>query len=147
MMHALILMEGLPEAFERFEREADRHSYGKGVVRLRPVKLYDLQFPKEMEAEVKANFQLHGEFTKKNALAWETTGMNPFRHGRMQALICWAVRILGWPFGIKPATPSNKKLNPEYRPICINNLNIYPIAFVDDNVMIDKVHGTKEEFL
>ena len=56
MAHLLILVDGLKEGLEDFEKEWRSGSLGKGIIKLREVKLYDIQYDKRQEKKVLAEF-------------------------------------------------------------------------------------------
>lgn len=146
-MHLIMGVEGLKEAQERFYVQCDRHTFGKKPVRLRPILLYGLQFPKEDKPQVMANFKLHGNVKTPDRRAYSFLHPeNPFKHGRMQAIICWMVRLFGWPLGLKPPEVPPEK-PPYFNFVDIRNLNIYPLAIVEDNAIFNKAHDRKEEWL
>jgi hypothetical protein len=147
-MHLIIATDGLMDAVRRFEADMKTRTFGKGVCQLRPINFYDLQFPEEMLEEVKANFKMQEERVSKETLGYSLEKkVSPFRHGRVQALICLFVRIFGWPFGLIPPTKGTGKTNSDFKPVRLNNMNVYPIAFIEDNHMKNKIHGTREEWL
>lgn len=144
-MHLIMAVEGLPEAQRRFAQELDRKYMGKGACRLRPIVFYDLQFHKEDLETVKANFSPAKTFKRKNTRGFTLKlPENPYKGGRVQAILSLVVRLFGWPFGFKPAERASK--DPKVS-VSLENLNIMPLAYIEDNTMVNHVHGNEEEYL
>jgi hypothetical protein len=145
-MHLEVLINGLPEALERFEKNMDFHSYGHNPVRCRQTRTYDIQFDERDLPIVMKNFGLQVVHRAPTGRAFEMEFKeSPIRHHRIQFILWWFVKLFGWPFGFYPPEPVKGEPTGEIVPM--DNLNIYPIALGKDNVMINKAHGRTEEFL
>ena len=150
-MHLILLAEGMPEGIARFEAEMDQHSYGKGVCRLRQVKLYDLQFPKEAYADVMKNFPSsikRGKQRKPKAYHLKYKD-NPFKFLRLRQLIYYGMRLFGGLLGMKAVPPMDpdKQSDPGPGAVKMQTMNYIPIAVLEDNVMVNLAHGREEEWL
>ncbi len=146
-MHLIFVADGLPEGIKTLERNLDKMSLGKGVMRLREIKMYDLQFPKEVLPQVTAEFYRDSiDKITKDGLSYSFKyKKNPFKHGLVMFGINLAVTLFGRWFGLRPL---NKKLGEGIKPVIPKPLtNIYPIAICNDNEMNNKQLNRVEEWL
>lgn len=138
----------MPEGIEFMEKNLDRHNFGHGPVRLREMKMYDLQFPvKDREKVINDFYFTLGERIHKSGLAYQIHHKEaPFKHGKLKRLINLAVKLFGWPLGLKPVEPWKeiKKSAPHQvqKPL----MNVYPLAEIPDTFITNKATGKTEEY-
>lgn len=144
--HFLFITDALPEGIEIMRKKVDRVSYGHGVCRLRRIELYDLQCPESALPHVLADFYSPAEehrFTDSEAYKFKYK-ISPFRHGRFKFLINMFILCFGWIIGLRPIN-WDKKVDgvKTEKPL----MNIFPIAIINDNKIVNDVYGREEEWL
>lgn len=150
MAHLIFLVDGMPEGIEYLEQNLDRRSFGKGKpCRLREIKLYDLQYDSKDRKEVMNEFHFPvTEHKFKDRMAYSFRYKEaPFKHGKFRRAIALFLKLFGWPFGIKPLETWKEVKTPTPQKVAKPLMNVIPIADIQDNFTINRVHGMEEEWL
>ena len=149
MSHLIFVVDGLPEGIADFRRTLDRHSFGKGVCRLREVRLFDLQYDSRDEKAIMEEFKfnLNGRNYKDRAAYKFINKHLPFKHGKFKTIVNLFVKMFGWIIELKPFEPwKEKNLKPRSE-IPKGTVNIFPIGKVNDVSVFVKPYGKVEEYL
>ncbi len=147
MGHLIFVGDGCPEAHQLMKRQLDRHCFGKGnPCRLREIHIYDLQFDSEDRDAVLNDFNYGtNEIQFKDGFSYKFRMKEaPFKHGKLRAAISIFVKIVGWPFGVKGIKWGKEKSAWQ---VAKAGLNIYPLAEVDDNFIMNFSTEKEEEWL
>ena len=105
MAHLIFLAEGLKEGIAEFEARMDRAPFKHAPVRLREIKIYDLQFDNRDHDEVLNEFKFDfSEHTFDDTSAMEfKQHISPVKHGKIRALINLIMNFAR-PFGFRPVS-------------------------------------------
>ena len=146
MGHLFFIAEGLLEGVDALESELNNHQFGHGRLKLRPIRMYSLQYDSRDEEEVMNEFRtrfkekkFHNTFNRKFRME-----ESPFKQGRLRRIIYWIVKLLGWAIGLEPIKPKkyigSQKLK---KPAC----NIFPVGKTEDNFVYLVATGETKEWL
>lgn len=149
MAHLIHVVEGLPEGIEEYKANMDRHSFGKGVCRLREFRFFALQYPEEDEQAVLNDFYFklsEQKFSDTHTISFKNKE-SPFKHGRLRKAIDLIISVFGGIVGVSPVRPWETVKKPEEHQIPKRLINIYVIGKAKDNYITNKVYGKEEEWL
>ena len=149
MAHLFHVVEGLPEGLEEYKRNMDRHSFGKGVCRLREIRIFDLQYPEEDEQAVLNDFYFklsEYKFSDTHTIKFKDKE-NPFKHARLRRIIDFFMSTFGGLIGLTPVQPWKTIEKPEEHQVPKHLINIYVIGKAKDNTIFNKVYNKEEEWL
>lgn len=152
MAHTIVAVEGMPEGVQDFVRRLDRKSYGKGVVRVRPVTFFNIQYPKECREQILKDLghtktRAFKEHTyKNNKKAYKMKFLeSPFKHGKFKMIPYWFFKMFGWIVGIKPSEPVEDTVEVK-NPLNPRMVNIYVMADIEDNAwLVNARKGSKDD--
>ena len=145
-MHGIFLVDGLPEGLYALEQSLDRRNFGHGACRLRPMVMYDLQFPeKDKEAVMSLLYRKAQDRPCKEGLMYSfKEKFTPFKHKRLLTSINFFIKYFGWFLNLKPIEPPTKQVDTGVKIVACN---IIPIALIPDNFRYNKATGQWEEWL
>ena len=149
MAHLFHIVEGLPEGIEEYKRNLDRHSFGKGVCRLREFRFFALQYPEEDEEAVLNDFYFkltEHKFSDSHTIIFKDKE-SPFKHGRLRRAIDFFISLFGGLIGVVPVRPWEKIKEPQDHQVPKHLINVYVIGKAKDNRIFNKVYNKEEEWL
>lgn len=157
-MHLIFTAEGTQQGHRNIQLLA-RQGFPEGVTQLCEVRTYSLRFPKEYKGQIIQQFSQRtgSEFQHVDGASFKFKNReSPFKHAKFKKLIGIFIKLFGWVIGLKPINyneATNMKYNQQLdaRNIIpfakLNEVNIFPICFVEDNVMHQLTSNKEVELL
>lgn len=146
MAHLFVAADGMPEGIKQFEQTWDRFKPEHKPIRLRELKLYDIQHDSRDTEKIVASLRQHtnpqNSFLFDNSLQKFAKRENPIKHGKIVIITDLLANLMRF-FGFRPVP----KVKPQNFMPPTPGVRLLPIMIADDAFVFNIAEGREEEFL